>query len=600
MASCCITCTTLTGKYVRMSPSQRATRGRRRAEPGLPRPGAPLAAACAVVTVVERPVQGRVDARVDAVPAASSSPPAEHQPPAPQPLTGAVGHDVTTREALGQPSIMAAAAGRERRSLLVEVVAAIRDHDAAAAAAVGGLPRPIAGARPAARRRRRCGAAAAGPSAKASAAQPGEPAVEPGRAARRRGRAARPLPCRGTPRPSRPAAGAGPGRGQRPGHAQARVVRARARAASSSSRVSRPASIPWRRRGAGRASVSRQRSRLRDRRPAARARRARASMRSRIATLRPVSSSSTPPPPGRPTQIRATMPAATSREPRPRRCRARRRSAGARTSGGSGRHQVGDVAVERGAVALSAAQHGGQSVAREVGEQALLGQRGERGEGGRVGSRSRGPARGGRGVDRGAPAARLDQRQRRAPGCHAAATSRGTSRVPGAALLRRAPRHAEQVEPVEQAAAAPGRSARAGRGRSPGVPACASGSQPQAALLSLQVALQRHHRAWPGGTSPSRSPTTSCRWIERERQVAALAEHRAGRLGQLVQAGQRAAAQRGQRFGEPDGVDDVRRRRRRGPRRAARRRPGSASARPGWPARANRWSYQPGESTPAP
>jgi len=86
-----------------------------------------------------------------------------------------------------------------------------------------------------------------------------------------------------------------------------------------------------------------------------------------------------------------------------------------------------------------------------------------------------------------------------------------------------------------------------------------------------------------GGTAPSRSPTANLRTATLllaqaapaalvlfllfprvqgplcDEQVAALAEHRVGGLGHLLQAGQRTAAQRGERSGEPNGLDHVRR-----------------------------------------
>jgi hypothetical protein len=44
---------------------------------------------------------------------------------------------------------------------------------------------------------------------------------------------------------------------------------------------------------------------------------------------------------------------------------------------------------------------------------------------------------------------------------------------------------------------------------------------------------------------------------QRDEQVAALAQHRVRGLGDLLQAGQRTAAQRGERRGEPNGLDHV-------------------------------------------
>ena len=93
------------------------------------------------------------------------------------------------------------------------------------------------------------------------------------------------------------------------------------------------------------------------------------------------------------------------------------------------------------------------------------------------------------------------------------------------------------------------------------VPGRRLGPQPQVALLVLQVPLQRHH----GGRGRHRAEPLADHeppLDERDEQVAALAQHRAGRLGDLFQAGQRPSAQRGERLGQPDRLDDVRRRRR--------------------------------------
>ena len=168
-----------------------------------------------------------------------------------------------------------------------------------------------------------------------------------------------------------------------------------------------------------------------------------------------------------------------------------------------------------------------------------------------------GPLRGGR-RDRAAPHARLDQGQVELgpPGQLPALPERPD--VPGPGLLRRAPGHLEQGEPVQQAAA--GQVVRLAQVQVV-VPGRGLGPQPQVTLLVLQVPLQRHHR---GGGRHRAEPLADHQppLDERDEQLAALAEHRAGGLGDLLQAGQRPSAQRGERLGEPDGLDDVRRRRR--------------------------------------
>ena len=78
------------------------------------------------------------------------------------------------------------------------------------------------------------------------------------------------------------------------------------------------------------------------------------------------------------------------------------------------------------------------------------------------------------------------------------------------------------------------------------------------ALLILQVTLKRHHgRGGRHGAEPLAHHQLPL--DQRDEQVAALAEHRVGGLGHLLQAGQRTAAQRGERSGEPNGLDHVRR-----------------------------------------
>ena len=64
-----------------------------------------------------------------------------------------------------------------------------------------------------------------------------------------------------------------------------------------------------------------------------------------------------------------------------------------------------------------------------------------------------------------------------------------------------------------------------------------------AALLIGQVTLERHH----GGGGRHRAEPLAHHQLpldQRDEQVAALAEHRVGGLGHLLQAGQRTAAQR--------------------------------------------------------
>ena len=77
-------------------------------------------------------------------------------------------------------------------------------------------------------------------------------------------------------------------------------------------------------------------------------------------------------------RLRRTMPRSTAATGASCRCRGRRRSAGCRASGGTARHQVGGVAVERGAVG-ERAEHGLERVG-QVGEQDGVGERGQRGD----------------------------------------------------------------------------------------------------------------------------------------------------------------------------------------------------------------------------
>ena len=75
------------------------------------------------------------------------------------------------------------------------------------------------------------------------------------------------------------------------------------------------------------------------------------------------------------------------------------------------------------------------------------------------------------------------------------------------------------------------------------------GLEPQPPLQARDVLLERDHRRV--GRAPRRAawPTTSSRADELERHVGAVAEHRAGRVEQLVEAGQRPA--RGRRRARP-------------------------------------------------
>ena len=82
-------------------------------------------------------------------------------------------------------------------------------------------------------------------------------------------------------------------------------------------------------------------------------------------------------------------------------------------------------------------------------------------------------------------------------------------------------------------------------------------AQPQAALLIVQVPLQRHHRRG-GGHRTEPLADDQAPLDEPGERVAAFAQHGAGRLGDLLQARQRSAAQRGQRLSQPDRFDDVR------------------------------------------
>ena len=216
---------------------------------------------------------------------------------------------------------------------------------------------------------------------------------------------------------------------------------------------------------------------------------------------------------------------------------------------------MGHVALQRSAVP-DGREHGRQGIA-EIGEQAPLGERRQLIEGGRAGGDGQHPLRGG-GRDRAAPHARLDQSQVKfgPPGQLPALPERPDVRCP--ALPRRTPGHFEQGQPVQQAAA--GQVVRLAQVQVI-IPGRCLGPQPQVTLLVLQVPLERHH----GGGGRHRSEPLADHELpldERGEQVAALAEHRTGRLGDLFQAGQRPSAQRGERLGQPYGFDHVRRRRR--------------------------------------
>ena len=261
--------------------------------------------------------------------------------------------------------------------------------------------------------------------------------------------------------------------------------------------------------------------------------------------------------------------------------------------GGQRRHQVGHVGVQRGPVP-DRGEHGRQRVA-EIGEQAPLNQSRQLLQRGGPGGERPGPLRGG-GLNRAAPHARLDQGQVELgpPGQLPALAERAD--VPGPALSRRPPVHAEQGEPVQQVAA--GQVVRftqvqvnlVRRGLGP---------QPEAALLVAGIPLQRHHR----GRGRHRAEPLADDQPPLDQggeQVAALAQHRAGRLGDLLQARERPcrAARRAPR---PAGRTRSRAPTTPGrPRRAARRRPSPATARRAAREDENRWSYQPGERIPAP
>ena len=79
---------------------------------------------------------------------------------------------------------------------------------------------------------------------------------------------------------------------------------------------------------------------------------------------------------------------------------------------------------------------------------------------------------------------------------------------------------------------------------------------PQAAAGPGQVGLQWHGRH----TIVDRTQCLSDHKVVRDvadRQLITVAEHCPSRFGNLRQSGQRSAAQAGQRFGEPDSLDDV-------------------------------------------
>ena len=140
----------------------------------------------------------------------------------------------------------------------------------------------------------------------------------------------------------------------------------------------------------------------------------------------------------------------------------------------------------------------------------------------------------------------------------AAARARGTCRVRRRALRGCAPGDAEQAQPVQQAAAlAVGRLAQVEVERRD---RAASGLQPQAPLLARRGRAAAAPPASPSGTAPSRSPTISRSRTSAQRRVRRRRTSTAcGGLGDLGQPGERPAAQRRQRLGQADRLDDVRR-----------------------------------------
>ena len=218
-------------------------------------------------------------------------------------------------------------------------------------------------------------------------------------------------------------------------------------------------------------------------------------------------------------------------------------------SGGHGGHQVGGVAVERGAVG-EGAQHRLKGL-REVGQQDGVGELGQR----RDALLLRRPCASARlrsGLDRGAPAAGVDQLQRElgVPLEPERLLERAARAAGGD---RRGPRHAEQVQAMQQPAAlAIVLAAEVERE----LLDLRLGLHPQPPLQARDVLLERDHRRVLGDLAePVADDELGAH--ERERHVGAVAEDRAGGVQQLVEARERAIADPRQRARQPHRVHDL-------------------------------------------
>ena len=80
--------------------------------------------------------------------------------------------------------------------------------------------------------------------------------------------------------------------------------------------------------------------------------------------------------------------------------------------------------------------------------------------------------------------------------------------------------------------------------------------KPKPFLLAHEVLVQRDHRRRLGNLT-ERLANHELATDERERCVGAAAQHGARGLHELGEAGERAAAQRRERFREPSRVDDL-------------------------------------------
>ena len=219
---------------------------------------------------------------------------------------------------------------------------------------------------------------------------------------------------------------------------------------------------------------------------------------------------------------------------------------------GQRRHQAGHVLVQR-RLLVQRPQHLGQRV-RQVGQQRALHRGRHRdqvaGPAGRIGD-----LRAGRRGHRGAPQRRVDDRDRQlgppAQDPALAERPRGAHRVVGDL----APADVQGPQPVQQHRPVPVELlAEVQRDR------LVERVDPELQRLGPgpQVHLQRHRlRALRDLAQPLADHQVAGHEVRRH--LVAAAQHRPGRLADLGQPGQRPAAQRRQRLGQPDRLDDVRR-----------------------------------------